>query len=118
MELSSDLKWNKHVSKTVAKAKQTPGVLRRNLRSCPHDIEDLAYKTFVLFIVLVHSYLCHMPKFIFLNVCFEGGQRKPSSRPSSARASSEGPQGHLGIKSSRKYLVIKSSHELYYFHII
>ena len=32
VELSSDLRWNKQVKKTVAKGNQTLGVLKRNLR--------------------------------------------------------------------------------------
>ena len=43
--LSSDLKWNKQVKKTVAKGNQTLGVLKRNLRHCPRSIKDMAYKT-------------------------------------------------------------------------
>ena len=41
---------------------------------------------------------------IMLYICltFKAGQKRPASQPSSARASREGPQGHLGIKSSRK----------------
>ena len=44
VELSSDLKWNKQVKKTVAKGNQTLGVLKRNLRHCPRSIKDMAYK--------------------------------------------------------------------------
>ena len=45
VELSSDLRWNKQVKKTVAKGNQTLGVLKRNLRHCPQSIKDMAYKT-------------------------------------------------------------------------
>ena len=45
VELSSDLRWNKQVKKTVAKGNQTFGVLKRNLRHCPRSIKDMAYKT-------------------------------------------------------------------------
>ena len=45
VELSSDLRWNKQVKKTVAKGNQTLGVLKRNLRHCPRSIKDMAYKT-------------------------------------------------------------------------
>ena len=44
-ELSSDLRWNKQVKKTVAKGNQTLGVPKRNLRHCPRSIKDMAYKT-------------------------------------------------------------------------
>ena len=45
VELSSDLRWNKQVKKTVSKGNQTLGVLKRNLRHCPRSIKDMAYKT-------------------------------------------------------------------------
>ena len=45
VELSSDLRWNKQVEKTVATGNQTIGVLKRNLRHCPRSIKDMAYKT-------------------------------------------------------------------------
>ena len=48
VELSSDLRWNKQVKKTMAKGNQTPGVLKRNLRHCPRSINDMAYKTILL----------------------------------------------------------------------
>ena len=45
IELSSDLKWNTHVRKTASKANQTLGVLRRNLKNCPREIKNMAYKS-------------------------------------------------------------------------
>ena len=48
VELSSDLRWNKQVKKTVAKGNQTLGVLKRNLMHCPRSIKDMAYKTILL----------------------------------------------------------------------
>ena len=45
VELSSDLKWNTHVRKTASKANQTLGVLRRNLKNCPREIKNMAYKS-------------------------------------------------------------------------
>ena len=45
VELSSDLRRNKQVKKTVAKGNQTLGVLKRNLKHCPRSIKDMAYKT-------------------------------------------------------------------------
>ena len=48
VELSSDLRWNKQVKKTVAKGNQTLGVLKRNHRHCPRSIKDMAYKTILL----------------------------------------------------------------------
>ena len=45
VELSSDLRWNKQVKKTVAKGNQTLDVLKRNLRHCPRSIKNMACKT-------------------------------------------------------------------------
>ncbi len=47
VELSKDLKWNSHVDKTRAKGTQMLGVLRRNLKFCPQEIKDKAYKVYV-----------------------------------------------------------------------
>ena len=45
VEMSTDLKWNTHVRKTALKANQTLGVLRRNLKNCPREIKNMAYKS-------------------------------------------------------------------------
>ena len=45
--LTSNLKWSDHVSKVTAKAKQTLGVIRRNLWSCPRKVKSLAYTSLV-----------------------------------------------------------------------
>ena len=45
VELSLDLRWNTHVRKTASKANQTLGVLRRNLKNCPREIKNMAYKS-------------------------------------------------------------------------
>ena len=45
VELSSDLRWNKQVKKTVAKGNQTLGVLKRNLRHCPRSIRTWPTKS-------------------------------------------------------------------------
>ena len=45
VELSSDLRWNKQMKKTVAKGNQILSVLKRNLRHCPRSIKDMAYTT-------------------------------------------------------------------------
>ena len=39
------MKWNAHVKKAVAKGNQMLGVLRRNLKHCPRNLRDLAYKS-------------------------------------------------------------------------
>ena len=44
---TSDLKWNLHIRNVCYKANRTLGFLRRNLFSCPQDVEEAAYKSLV-----------------------------------------------------------------------
>ena len=39
------MKWNTHVKKTAAKGNQMLGVFLRNLKNCPRNLKDLAYKS-------------------------------------------------------------------------
>ena len=45
--ITSDLKWNTHVSNVCTKANRTLGFLRRNLYSCPQEVKEAAYKGLV-----------------------------------------------------------------------
>ncbi len=45
--ISRNMKWNTHISNTVAKGKRLLGFLRRNLRRCSLDLKAKAYKTLV-----------------------------------------------------------------------
>ena len=45
--ITSDLRWNTHVSNVCTKANRTLGFLRRNLYSCPQDVKEAAYKGLV-----------------------------------------------------------------------
>ena len=45
--ITSDLRWNTHVSNVCTKANRTLGFLRRNLYSCPQKIKEAAYKGLV-----------------------------------------------------------------------
>ena len=46
--ITSDLRWNTHVSNVCTKANRTLGFLRRNLLySCPKDVKEAAYKGLV-----------------------------------------------------------------------
>ena len=45
--ITSDLKWNTHVSNICTKANRTLGFLRRNLSACPQDVKGSAYKGLV-----------------------------------------------------------------------
>ena len=43
LEVSQDLKWDKHINKICKKANSTLGFLRRSLRNCPAKLKELAY---------------------------------------------------------------------------
>ena len=45
--ITSDLRWNTHVSNVCTKANRTLGFLRRNLYSCPKEVKEAAYKGLV-----------------------------------------------------------------------
>ena len=45
--ITSDLRWNTHVSNVCTKANRTLGFLRRNLHSCPQEVKEAAYKVLV-----------------------------------------------------------------------
>ena len=45
VQLSADMKWNSHVKKVTAKRNTMLGILRRNLKNCPKNLKDLAYKS-------------------------------------------------------------------------
>ena len=45
--ITSDLRWNTHVNNVCTKAKRTLGFLRRNLKSCPQEVKEAAYKGLV-----------------------------------------------------------------------
>ena len=45
--ITSDLKWNTHVSNICTKANRTLGFLRRNLSARPKDVKESAYKGLV-----------------------------------------------------------------------
>ena len=45
--ITSDMRWNTHVSNVCTKANRTLGFLRRNLYSCPQEVKEAAYKGLV-----------------------------------------------------------------------
>ena len=47
VKITSDLRWNTHVSNVCTKANRTLGFLRRNLYSCPQEVKEAAYKGLV-----------------------------------------------------------------------
>ena len=47
VELSQDLKWNKHVNRITAKGNRSLGFIKRNLHRCTQDIKSLAYRSLV-----------------------------------------------------------------------
>ena len=42
--ITSDLRWNAHVSNVCTKANRTLGFLRRNLHFWPQEVKEAAYK--------------------------------------------------------------------------
>ena len=42
--ITSDLRWNTHVSNVCTKTNRTLGFLRRDLYSCPQEVKKTAYK--------------------------------------------------------------------------
>ena len=47
VEITSDLKWNSHISNITAKANRSLGFIRRNLYSCPSHLKTNAYSSLV-----------------------------------------------------------------------
>lgn len=47
VDLSKDLKWNKHVDRITAKSNRLLGFIKRNLNRCTEDIKSLAYCSLV-----------------------------------------------------------------------
>ena len=45
--ITSDLRWNTHVSNVCTKTNRILGFLRRNLHSCPQEVKEAAYKGLV-----------------------------------------------------------------------
>ncbi len=45
--ISSNLKWDRHISNTTSKANRTLGFLRRNLKGCSTKVRSLAYQTMI-----------------------------------------------------------------------
>ena len=46
--ITSDLRWNIHVSNVCTKANRTLGFLRRSLYSYPQEVKEAGYKGLVL----------------------------------------------------------------------
>ena len=45
--ITSDLRWNTHVSNVCTKANRNLGFLRRNLYSCTQEVKEAAYKELI-----------------------------------------------------------------------
>ena len=45
--ITSDLRWNTHVSNVCTKVNRTLGFLRKNLYSCPQEVKEAAFKGLV-----------------------------------------------------------------------
>ena len=51
IQISNNLKWKTHIDKTTNKANKTLGFLRRNLKHCPTQLKETAYKSLVRSVV-------------------------------------------------------------------
>ena len=47
VELTQSLNWNNHINNITTKANRSLGFIKRNLKSCPEQIKDQAYKSLV-----------------------------------------------------------------------
>jgi hypothetical protein len=47
VNLSSDLRWDKHVMECISKANRVLGLLKRNLHFCSKEVKETAYLSFV-----------------------------------------------------------------------
>jgi hypothetical protein len=47
VNISSNMKWNDHISQVAAKANRSLGFIKRNLRGCTEDIKNIAFRSLV-----------------------------------------------------------------------
>lgn len=47
VELTQSLNWNNHINNITTKANRSLGFIKRNLKRCPEQIKDQAYKSLV-----------------------------------------------------------------------
>ena len=62
--ITSDLRWNTHVSNVCTKANRTLGFLRRNLHSCPQEVKEAANKGFVRPVLYYGSLVWDPPRVV------------------------------------------------------
>ena len=72
--ITSDLRWNTHVSNVCTKTNRTLGFLRKNLYSCPQEVKEAAYKGLVC-PVLDHGNLVWDPPGVVLQEELESVQK-------------------------------------------
>ena len=71
--ITSDLRWNTHVSNVCTKANRTLGFLRRNLYSCPQEVKEAAYKGLVVLQEELESVQKRAARFVTGNYNYETG---------------------------------------------
>ena len=59
--ITTDLRWNTHVSNVCTKANRTLGFLRRNLYFCPQVVTEAVYKGLVRPVLDYGSSVCSPP---------------------------------------------------------
>ena len=59
--ITSDLRWNTHVSNACTKANRTLGFLRRNIYSCPQEVKEAAYNGLVRPVLEYGSSVWNLP---------------------------------------------------------
>ena len=74
--ITSDLRWNTHVSNVCTKANRTLGFLRRNLYSCPQEVKEAAYKGLVRPVLDYGSSVCPPPPCVVLQEELESVQKR------------------------------------------
>ena len=80
--ITSDLRWNTHVSNVCTKANRTLGFLRRNLHSCPQEVKEAAYKGLVRPVLDYGSTLWHFRLPLLIQMFIKvASSRTPSPSP-------------------------------------
>ena len=75
--ITSDMRWNTHVSNVCTKANRTLGFLRRNLYSCPQEVKEAAYKGLVCPVLDYGSSVWDPPD-VVLQEELESVQKRPA----------------------------------------
>ena len=75
VNLSSDLRWDKHVMECISKANRVLGLLKRNLHFCSKEVKETAYLSFVR-PILEYAGIVWDPHCIYLEEQLEKVQKR------------------------------------------